>query len=96
MFIFKQKAAIGILIAASVIGILFQLFGFIGAWREHFCLTCTYTVLQVLGTISTFVNAFKYSPYWGSAVLSIIVSIVAILFLIDLRQIRNARPAGHY
>ena len=86
------------LIGSSVVAILFQLIGLIGAWKEHFCLSCTYAVLAVLGLIYACVNAFGTGGvYWGSWVVSLVVTITAVLFTIDLRKIQLAQvQPGHY
>lgn len=86
-----HKVLIGVLVAFCVIGVLFQLLGVIAAWREHFCLAITYTVLHSLGLIQQLVQAFRNPVLFASFGYHLLVAIVAILFVIDLSKIRRSK-----
>ena len=62
--------------------------GLYGAWKEHFCLSCTYAVFSTISTIVNIVGAILNPFAWLGAIISLLVTIAAIRFTIDLRRIR--------
>lgn len=95
----SHKIIIGVLIAACILGILFNLLGLIAAWKEHFCLAITYTVLHCLGLVQLFWQSVRRPVMFANFGFQFVVALVAILFVIDLSKIRRSRlngPAQRY
>ncbi|XP_054155365.1 uncharacterized protein LOC128953861 [Oppia nitens] len=89
----------GIFLIVTYIGcglaILFNLVGLIGALKEHYCMTCTYAVLNTLITAGLIGLATKNTDFWYAAVPFIIVCLVSYTFAYDLYRWRRdafARP----
>lgn len=79
-----------------ILSALISMLGLFGAWKEHFCMSCTYAVLSTISTVLNFVSAISSPISWLSFVISLLVSIAAILFTIDLRRIANGTVQPAY
>jgi len=82
------------LISCAFIAIPFNLCGLVGAWRENYFLTSTYTGLEIMGTIGIFIIAFTYTPLWPVFGVELLYCALPISFLLDLRSVRREREAG--
>ena len=99
MFVFThvtQKAVIIYVMVSCVIAILIQMLGLFGAWKEHFCMSCTYAILSALSFLFGIYGAIRSPSHWLSEVISLLVTIVAILFTIDLRRMRRTAQNAVY
>ncbi|KAH9399934.1 hypothetical protein TYRP_017503 [Tyrophagus putrescentiae] len=77
------------IIVSSVIGILFQLLGLIGAWKENVCLSITYGVVNAIGAFFAVVMCFLAPLYIISTLLALGTATIVVLFIIDLRKMKN-------
>ena len=78
-------------IVVAVISSIFNLMGLIGAIKENFCLSRTYTILSVLSAIVDLVSSLRTSYNWGIFVFSLLATVVSVLFTCDLYTMRKAR-----
>lgn len=86
-------ATVGVIIG-SIFGILFQLLGLIGAWKENVCLTITYGVLTAIGAIYDIIQCFSAPFYIPSTLLAVGTTVIVFLFVAELRKMRNGPSAG--
>lgn len=86
----KQSSKLGIFIFAFL-AMLYILVGLFGAIKEHFCLSCTYTVLSVFLFILIIIQIPNDGTYWGGF-FWLIICIVSVLFTHDLNKIRPGVP----
>lgn len=71
----------------------FSLFGMIGALKEHYCSTVTFTVYILLSTIDSFINASQAPILFLWAFLNVGVSTLALSFSRRLRKERISRAS---
>jgi len=88
------NALFAFIIASMVITDIFVFFGLYGAIKEHYCCTMTFAIYMTLGTIGNFYQAIKAPSMWASAIISILVTIMAYSFARELRQMRYPAPAA--
>ena len=70
------------------LGVLFNLMGLMGAYKEHYCMTVTYAVLCTLGSLVSIRIAIINPIYWSIVVINLIICGLAYTYANDLRRIR--------
>ena len=78
-----------LLIVAVVLAILFNLLGLMGAYKEHYCMTVTFAVLNGIATVISIVNAVKLASYWFTFIVNLLVTVLAVWVSMDIRNDRN-------
>jgi hypothetical protein len=78
-----------IIFVVTAYGILFNLMGLVGAYKEHYCMTTTYAILMTLGTLGSIATAVNNPFYFTNTVLYFLVSALAFAFAYDLRRRRR-------
>lgn len=71
-----------------IIAICFQVVGLFGAWKEHFCLSLTYAIFASLNVLMGIHSSFGPEKRWFLLLVYFVVTVVAVLFIIDLRKIK--------
>ena len=73
------------MIVVFSIFILFQFLGLFGCFRENFCSTCSYVILQFGTTVAIFILITFYgTTLWAASSWSLFVLIFALIYLRDL------------
>lgn len=76
---------IRLIVLGSLVGILFQAIGIIGAIRHNLCLSSTYSIAMTVGAVIAIVRSYNnLSRHWMNTVWSVAVATTALLFLWDL------------
>ena len=81
----------GVIIGVGVACSVTQLLGMFGAFLENFWLTFIYAILMTVGTLGAIALGILIGPaYWGSFVLNLVITIVALLYARDLYEGQNS------
>lgn len=75
----------------ATVPLIFYLLGFIGVWKEHFCLSCAYAIFCCSASCPLeFWQAVVYdSVNWFFVAVDCFAALVAVLFTVDLWFIRR-------
>lgn len=71
------------------IWICFTAIGLFGALFEHYCLTLTYCMLNLISLIYHLIKSFNDPLYWCVVVVDFIIMIISIIFVWDLYRIKK-------